>query len=133
MASYPNPINFRLNEQQSQRLREEAQKYEQSSGEYARRVVLDSLEDTERKRLRDALQMFQEEIGRLRSDIEAMQPEGTNSIMEVRGLRAEVVALRSELGDLRKDLATAVRALLVGAGRVSKDDAQTWTTKNLVK
>lgn len=133
MRSYPNPISFRLDEQYSQRLSDEAEKHEQSAGEYARRVVLDSLEDAERQRLRDALHGLQQEVVRLRTEIEPIQREEIAARAEAKGLRAEVVALRVELGAVRVDLAKAVTALLVGAGRVDKDEAKTWVQNNLAK
>lgn len=133
MGAYPNPVSFRLDDQYARRLQEEAAKYEQSSGEFARRLVLDALEDTERQRLRDALQTLQEEVANLRTATGPPPREGSPPAGETPELRAEVTALREELGDLRLDLAAAVTALLVGAGRVGKEDAQVWVKQNLVK
>jgi hypothetical protein len=43
----------------------------------------------------------------------------------------EIVELRREVGHLRVDVALAVTAILVGAGKVSPEDARAWVKENL--
>ena len=51
---------------------------------------------------------------------------------EDRELLSEAIApLRTELATLRRSFLLAVRALLHGAGKVSKDDALAWVQENL--
>ena len=46
-------------------------------------------------------------------------------------LRADVIALQTEVAELRVDLAFAVEALLVSAGKVAPDEARAWVKENL--
>lgn len=96
MGSESRPVSFRLDKHHLERLKEEAEKYGLSPGEYARRLVLDQLEQTSRRELEEGL--------------------------------SEV---KREVSALRVDVAAAVRALLVGAGKVSKEDAHEWVMTNL--
>jgi len=68
MASVTKPISFRLDEHYIERLKKEADRYGMSPGDYARRLVLDALENVEEKRVEDSLQAIKREIGELRTD-----------------------------------------------------------------
>lgn len=96
MASGTTPVSFRLDEQYLDRLKKESSKYGMSAGDYARRVVLDALEDTEQRKVQDELR-----------------------------------DVKRELAELRDDIATAVFALLVGAGKIEKGEARDWVSANL--
>ncbi len=96
MQSQTRPVSFRLDAHYLERLKKQASKFGMSPGEYTRRLVLDTLEESDRRRL----------------------DEGVN-------------ALQKELGQLRSDLANAVLALLVGAGKVGKEEARAWVQANL--
>ena len=96
MSSGTKPISFRLNENYLEHLKREAAKYGMSAGDYARRMVIDTLEDGERKKTQDQMR-----------------------------------ELKREIAELRDDVATTALALLVGAGKVGKDEAQIWVRENL--
>jgi hypothetical protein len=96
MPSGTRPVSFRLDEQYLERLKKEAARYGISAGDYARRIVLDTLEDTERHKTQDELR-----------------------------------ELKRQIAELRNDVATAVMALLVGAGKVDMDEARAWVSANL--
>ena len=89
-------IQFRLSGQVLKELEKLAKAYELSPGQFARRIVVEYLEDAERLRTREKL-----------SALEVSQKK------------------------LREDLAVAVEAMLVGAGKVSKDEAHEWVNENL--
>lgn len=96
MSSETKPISFRLDAHYLEHLKREAAQYGMSAGDYARRMVIDTLEDVERKKTQD----------------------------QMRDLKREIV-------DLRADVATTALALLVGAGKIGKDEAQMWVRENL--
>jgi len=58
--------------------------------------------------------------------IEALSTEEERST-----LRQEVSRLRAEIAELREDLALVAKALLVSAGKVTPEVAETWAEENL--
>lgn len=69
MSTGTRPVSFRLDEQYLERLKKEAAKYGMSTGDYARRIVIDTLEDTDKRRMEDAMREVKREIGDLRTDL----------------------------------------------------------------
>ena len=65
----PQPVSFRLAPYYLKRLVEGGKPYGMSAGEYARRIVIEALEDTERLRLRDEVSALRAELERVRSDL----------------------------------------------------------------
>jgi polyhydroxyalkanoate synthesis regulator phasin len=96
MADQTTPVSFRLDAHYLERLKQEASKYGMSTGEFARRLVLDVLERSEEQRTAD-----------------------------------EIVGLRRDVVELRVDIAVAVTALLVHAGKVSHEEAEAWVRETL--
>lgn len=90
------PISFRLDDHYLAVLTKQASRFGMSPGEYARRLVLDALEETDHRRLEEGMG-----------------------------------ALEREVAQLRAELANSVMALLVGAGKVDKDEARDWVQANL--
>jgi len=67
------PIAFKLNDEQTEKLHTKADQHgEPSSGKFAKRIVLDYLEDGERERLRQQMADLHHEIIRLREDLAAV-------------------------------------------------------------
>lgn len=62
-------MSFRLDEQYLERLKREAARYGMSAGDYARRLVLDALEDSARRKVEDDLREVKREIAELRTDL----------------------------------------------------------------
>ena len=62
-------VSFRVSPELSKRLEAEATKHGMSRGEYARRLMIDALEDTEREHLRHELAELRGEVGKLREDV----------------------------------------------------------------
>lgn len=69
MSSTTKPVSFRLDEQYLERLKKEAAKYGMSAGDYARRLVINTLEDSERRKVQDELRDVKREITELRGDL----------------------------------------------------------------
>lgn len=69
MAAATRPVSFRLDEQYLERLKKEAAKYGMSAGDFARRLVIDTLEDTERRKVHDELRDVKRQIAELRDDV----------------------------------------------------------------
>ena len=55
----------------------------------------------------------------------------TLEVVERKKTQDQMRELRREIVELRADVATTALALLVGAGKVGKDEAQTWVCENL--
>lgn len=62
-------ISFRVDERARKQLDEEASSFGMSRGAYARRLVLDVLEDAEREQIREEIQDVREEVSRLRDNL----------------------------------------------------------------
>lgn len=69
MPSGTKPVSFRLDEHYLERLKSVAAKYGMSPGDYARRIVLDSLENTENRKVLDELRSMKHGISELRGDV----------------------------------------------------------------
>ena len=63
------PVNFRVSPELSKRLEAEAEKAGMSRGEYARRLLIECLDDTERERVRHDIAELREEVVKLREDL----------------------------------------------------------------
>jgi len=91
-------ITFKLSDPLSEALLKKSEQWNKSSlHRFAKQIVVNYLEDTERARIRQ-----------------------------------EVAELRREVIRLREDLATAVTALLLKAGKANAQEAQEWVEKNLL-
>lgn len=124
--SYPKPVSFRLDESYGQRLREEAERYGMSTGEYARRLVLDALEDTERHQLREAIRELREQSARTTQETAQLREQSVRTASEVTQLRKDVARLREGLGK-------GVAALFVLVDEdMTKDQARTWVKNNIL-
>ncbi len=66
MKSKPKTVGFQLDEEYLDRLEKEAANYQMSAGQYARRLVMDSLDDTERKVIKEELSEINENVEDLR-------------------------------------------------------------------
>ena len=62
-------ISFRLDDRALQRLEKEAVPYRMSLHAYARQVVLEVLDDTNRDRVREEIEELREEMAQLREDL----------------------------------------------------------------
>ena len=66
MKTKPKTVGFQLDEEYLERLEKEAAKFQMSAGQYARRLVLDALDDTERKVIREEISELNENVEDLR-------------------------------------------------------------------
>ena len=96
MKDKPKTVGFQLEEGYHRRLEREGKDYKMSAGQYARQLVIDTLDDADRERL-----------------------------------EKRMVMLETEISELRSDLAVAVEALLIVAGKTPKEEARKWVLQNL--
>lgn len=113
--SYPNPVSFRLDETYSRLLLEAAEDYDMSAGEYARRLVLDALEDS----VQHQLLTQTDHLGR---QLDALQDQHV-------AVRAEIVELRRELAKFRVEMLTCVRGILRSFESNSPEEVQDWMAR----
>ena len=66
MKTKPKTVGFQLDEEYLERLEKEAAKFQMSAGQYARRLVMDALDDTER-------QVIKEDISELNENVEDLR------------------------------------------------------------
>ena len=66
MKTKPKTVGFQLDEEYLKRLEEKAGKLQMSAGQYARRLVMDALDDSER-------QVIKEEISDLNENVEDLR------------------------------------------------------------
>jgi polyhydroxyalkanoate synthesis regulator phasin len=66
MRTKPKTVGFQLDEEYLKRLEEEAAKHKMSAGQYARRLVMDALDDTERKVIKEEVSELNENVEDLR-------------------------------------------------------------------
>ncbi len=132
MKTYPNPVSFRLDETYSERLHKAAQKYRMSSGEYARRLVLDGLEDAAGQDLRSQVGHLERQTSALQGQVTALHGELSQLGSELSALRGELVALRGELRVAHFETCLSTEAIMVViTEQVTTEDAKAWVTENL--
>ena len=66
MKTKPKTVGFQLDEEYLERLEKEAAKLQMSAGQYARRLVMDALDDTERKVIKEEISDLNENVEDLR-------------------------------------------------------------------
>lgn len=66
MKTKPKTVGFQLDEEYLKRLEDEAGKLQMSAGQYARRLVMDALDDTERKVIKEEISDLNENVEDLR-------------------------------------------------------------------
>jgi hypothetical protein len=66
MRTKPKTVGFQLDEEYLERLEKEAAKFQMSAGQYARRLVMDALDDTERKVIKEEISDLNENVEDLR-------------------------------------------------------------------
>ncbi len=66
MRKKPKTVGFQLDEEYLKRLEDEAAKVGMSAGQYARRLVMDALDDTERKVIKEEISELNEKVEDLR-------------------------------------------------------------------
>ncbi len=66
MRTKPKTVGFQLDEEYLERLEKEAAKLQMSAGQYARRLVMDALDDTERKVIKEEISDLNENVEDLR-------------------------------------------------------------------
>lgn len=110
-------VSFRLPEHYSALLKKRAESEAQSPGDYARRLVIRALEDTDRKRIFEDL---------------AQIKQGTNQLLKrAESTDAASVDTLGHLIEFRRQFRTAMVAILFGAGDVELEDAQNWVRDHL--
>jgi hypothetical protein len=65
----PKTVGFELKDGYHRRLESEAKEFKMSAGQYARRLVIDALDDADRERLEKRMVMLETEVSELRSDL----------------------------------------------------------------
>lgn len=125
-------ISFRLPAQVTKQLAAEGEKYQMSRDDYARRLVLDAVGDTDREELRIELAQVREMLEQLTRVSERDGRMGASD-KSSQSVRDEIEAVRKELRRLRGDVASISVALLVHAGKVTFEDAKEWVTGTLLK
>ena len=71
MKPKPKTVGFQLDEEYLERLEKEAAKFQMSAGQYARRLVMDALDDTERKVVKEEISELSENVDDLRLSLAA--------------------------------------------------------------
>jgi hypothetical protein len=66
MKPKPKTVGFQLDEEYLDRLEKEAAKFQMSAGQYARRLVMDALDDTERQVIKEDISELSENVEDLR-------------------------------------------------------------------
>lgn len=66
MKPKPKTVGFQLDEEYLERLEKVAAKFQMSAGQYARRLVMDALDDTERKVIKEEVSELNENVEDLR-------------------------------------------------------------------
>jgi polyhydroxyalkanoate synthesis regulator phasin len=66
MKPKPKTVGFQLDEEYLERLEKEAAKLQLSAGQYARRLVMNALDDTERKVIKEEISELNENVEDLR-------------------------------------------------------------------
>lgn len=151
-------VAFRLDGALRKKLDDEAEAHGRSAGQHARQLVISALEGE--SPARQELASIRAELAKLREELAKPPSSNTPAAEEIGALRDDLLAaLRSLPKDLaldthlvrfmaeysstqrelfeknyaalRRDLANAVRALLVAAGKSSAEEANAWVNAHL--
>lgn len=69
MRERPKTVGFQLEDGYHRRLEKEGEEFKMSTGQYARQLVIEALDDTHRERLEKRMVMLETEVTDLRSDL----------------------------------------------------------------
>lgn len=69
MKERPKTVGFQLNDSYHRRLEKVGDEFKMSTGQYARQLVIEALDDTRREQLEKRMVMLETEVAELRSDL----------------------------------------------------------------
>ena len=69
VSKQPKTVGFQLEDSYHRRLEKDGKEFKMSAGQYARQLVIDALDDTNRERLEKRMVMLETELSELRSDL----------------------------------------------------------------
>ncbi len=124
-------IGFRMEPFYIQKLQEAGARQGMSAGEYARHLLIRSLESGEREPILAAIAGLQEEINEMKAAVAGICTHAAPPQVAVPNSQEAVRRLQDELQGYRKEFAMVVFVLLTQVAHTSPDEALRWIRHNL--